>query len=162
MKKKEPLIFVIDRNKNYRHLVVNALEAFNLTNILTFSETKLSFEALNQQPDLVILEYSTEDNPNGLELMKKAKIKFPSVEFIFLSSKNDIELAVETIRLGAADYIIKSKYALSKLMSRVEKIIQFHNSLKKARRLQKQLIFSLGLVLVSLITLVILYNRHIF
>lgn len=161
MKKKEPLIFVIDNNKNYRHLVVNALQAFNLNNILTFSEAKQSYAAMKQQPDLVILEYNLGGDLNGLEIMKNARMKFPATEFIFLSSKNDIALAVEAIKWGAADYIIKSKFALSSLMSRVEKILHFRNKMNKAQRLQNQLILSLGLVLLSLITLVMLYNHHV-
>ncbi len=162
MKKKEPLIFVIDKNKNYRHLVVNALQAFNLKNILTFSEAKQSLAAIKQHPDLVILEHELDDDLNGLEMMKNTRMKFPSTEFIFLSSKNDTALVVEAIKWGAADYIIKSKFALSNLMSRVEKILQFRSKMEKSQRLQKQLILSLGVVLLSLITLVMLYNRHVF
>ena len=100
MRKKTPLIFVIDKNKNYRNLVVNALQAFNLNNILTFSGAYQSLEALNQHPDLVILDYSLENNLNGMDIMKKVRMKYPATEFIFLSSKNDIDLAVEAIKWG--------------------------------------------------------------
>jgi DNA-binding NtrC family response regulator len=43
--------------------------------------------------------------------LKKVKSSRPDIEFIFLSGQSKIEVAVEAIKLGAFDYIVKDNFA---------------------------------------------------
>jgi YesN/AraC family two-component response regulator len=57
---------------------------------------------------------------NGLDLMKKVKATLPETDFFFLSGQNDVEVAVNIIKQGAADYIVKNDKALDKLAKSIE------------------------------------------
>lgn len=63
-----------------------------------------SFEAF--RPDLVILDYSLPDG-NALELLPRLKALGGSVPFIVLTGFGSIELAVETIKAGAEQFLTK-------------------------------------------------------
>jgi DNA-binding NtrC family response regulator len=61
---------------------------------------------------------------NGVDVLRKVKQVNPDPEFIFLTSHEDMEVAVNTIKFGAYDYIIKDKITLDKVMDRIKKILK--------------------------------------
>jgi putative two-component system response regulator len=96
-------------------------------------ETKEDFEkGLKEfKPDLILADYKL-PGFDGLSALKIAKKRYPDIPFIFVSGTIGEELAVEALKRGATDYVIKSK--LFKLPSEV------HRALKdsEARRKRKQ------------------------
>jgi PAS domain S-box-containing protein len=68
-----------------------------------------------QQPYLMILDYSLLDM-NGKELISELEIKGQSVpSFIVSTGQGDERIAVEMMKLGARDYIVKDRYFLERL-----------------------------------------------
>lgn len=60
---------------------------------------------------------------SGLELLKKIKGGASEADFLIMTGFGSIETAVESIRLGAADYLPKP-FNISHLLLKVEKILQ--------------------------------------
>jgi DNA-binding NtrC family response regulator len=58
-------------------------------------------------PRIIILDYEFSEGPNGLDILKKIKMKNPMARVIMVSGLDNLEKAVETIRNGAVDYFLK-------------------------------------------------------
>ncbi len=156
-KSHQPLIFVVDRNTNYRNLIINSLAAINYTNVRAFDSAGKCIEMINLCPDIVIQDYQPNGN-EGTGLLRKTKRMNPETDFIFLSAQRNPEVVVEILKSGAADYIAKTKYAISKLAGRIDQLVMSKQRMKKLIRQQYQLICSLGLIFFSIVSLVIYYT----
>ena len=58
------------------------------------------------QPDVILLDYHLPDG-SGLELLEKLSSQHPGSRVIFMTGHSSIELAVEAMRSGAADFVTK-------------------------------------------------------
>jgi two-component system, OmpR family, response regulator len=117
------LIYIIDNSQSYRKLVETCLEALNFTDIKTYDDSESCFTNMDQIPDIIILDYNLGDGRwNGLEFMSEFSRLSKNTRFIFLSSNTKIDIAVDSVRMGAVDYIIKSKSGLMRLVKQVDLI----------------------------------------
>jgi DNA-binding NtrC family response regulator len=65
--------------------------------------------------------------PNGIEILRQIKKKWPELPVIILTGKGSVEGAVEAVQHGAADFIEKDLYIEDKLelsMDKVERMLQ--------------------------------------
>ncbi len=60
----------------------------------------------DNQPDLILADLKMPDG-NGLELLKKVKVQAPDLPVILVTGHASVDTAVEAMRLGAQDYILK-------------------------------------------------------
>jgi DNA-binding NarL/FixJ family response regulator len=72
-------------------------------------------------PDLILSDYSL-PSFSGLSALKIAAEKCPEVPFIFVSGALGEELAIELLKQGATDYVLKNK--LSRLVPAVSRALQ--------------------------------------
>lgn len=121
-KTKNPLIFFIEESVIYKDLIVGYLQQNKFQNIKVFQGGDECVKNLHLNPDIIILDYSIE-GISGLELMKKVKLTNPSIDFIFLSGQNDVEIAVSILKLGASDYVVKNDKAPKRLVKAIEQAI---------------------------------------
>jgi len=116
---KNPLIFIVEDSVVYKELIVGYLQSKKFNNIKTFKKGEECFKELVLKPDIIILDYSS-DGMSGLELMRKIRVDHYEIDFIFLSSQNNIQVAVEIMKLGAADYIERNEKAPYRLVRSIE------------------------------------------
>ncbi len=128
-KTKNPLIFIIEESTIYKDLIVGYLRSKKFANIKELKSGDECMAQLNLNPDIIILDYSIE-GISGLELMKKIKATHPSIDFIFLSGQNDVEIAISILKLGASDYVVKNDKAPARLVRAIEQAISNTNKLK--------------------------------
>ena len=100
-------IFIIQDNVVYKDLIVGYLKSRKYQNIKTFKSGEDCLPDLHLEPDVIVLDYAYK-GMTGLEFMRKIKSKYPQTDFIFLSGQNEVEVAVEIMQAGAADYIVKN------------------------------------------------------
>ncbi|PTN09122.1 response regulator [Mangrovibacterium marinum] len=159
---KNPLIFVVEDNHVYNRLIVSFLKTNKLTNVESFSTGEEALKAMEKQPAVVIQDYLLE-GMNGIEVLKRAKKVAPNVEFIFLSGQDNIDVAINTMKYGAYDYIVKDQMALKKLVNKISKI-QSYNQLEVSKKRYKMgviLFFViLAIFVVILITIAIMYPQY--
>src|SRR5512143_2039213 len=74
-------------------------------------ETRAAFEAALDQfaPDLIISDFSLPSAFDGLSALELARHKLPEVPFIFVSGTIGEERAVEAMKRGATDYVLKDR-----------------------------------------------------
>jgi len=75
-------------------------------NVRTFTNGGDGLNAISENPDLVLLDIMLPDI-NGNEVLARIKQKYPHIPVIMLSAQGSVEVAMESIRLGAFDYFPK-------------------------------------------------------
>lgn len=160
---KNPLIFVVEDNQMYNKLVVSYLKTNKFTNVMSFLSGEDVLKNMDKNPDIVIQDYLLE-GMTGIEVLIKAKKTNPNVEFIFLSGQDSIEIAINSMKYGAYDYIVKDQMALQKLVNKIYKITSVTELVNSNKRYKIGVImFFIGLGVLVLITLVLaIMYPHIF
>ena len=156
---KSPLIFIVEDNSVYNKLIVNHLRTHKLIRTESYLSGEECLQNINHKPDIIIQDYLLE-GINGLDVLIATKKKSPSTEFIFLSGQDSIEVAINCMRFGAYDYIVKDQYALIKLSDRINKILihrELINSNKRFKRGITLFFFALAIILLIFIGLSILF-----
>jgi DNA-binding NtrC family response regulator len=153
--KKNPLIFVVEDNHIYNKLVVSYLKTHKFTRVESYLTGEEALENMHKNPDIVIQDYLL-DGMSGIDVLIKAKKIHPLVEFIFLSGNDSIDIAVNTMKYGAYNYIVKDQMALQKLVEMIQKI----NSAVELVQTKKSfklgvILFFVGLGILIIITLVV-------
>ena len=103
-----PLIFVVDDNSMYNRLIVSHLRLNKFQRIESFLSGEECLANLDKNPDIVIQDYLM-NGINGIQVLKESKRRNPKTEFIFLSGDDSFELALNTIKYGAFDYVVKDQ-----------------------------------------------------
>ncbi len=152
---KNPLIFVVEDNQMYNKLVISYLKTNKLTNVESYLTGEDALKNMDKNPDIVIQDYLLE-GMTGIEVLIKAKKTNPDVEFIFLSGQDSIDIAINSMKYGAYDYIVKDQMALQKLVNKIQKINSVTELVKSNKRYKVGVIlFFIGLGVLIIVTLFI-------
>ena len=123
-------IFVIEDNEWYNRLLVHNLSLNPDYEVKGFLSGKDFLKDLNQNPDVVTLDYRLPD-VEGDKLLRQIKDFNEDIEVIIISEQENIETAVELLKSGAYDYLVKEKDIRDRLLNTVNNIRK--NSSLKAR-----------------------------
>src|SRR5579863_3187569 len=86
--------------------------------------------------DIILCDFSMPQF-DGLSALKLARQKRPDVPFIFLSGTIGEELAVEALREGATDYVIKDR--MSRLAASIRRALQDARETVERKRMEQRL-----------------------
>jgi signal transduction histidine kinase len=112
----------LEDDLNDRELVAGALRADGILCSLTSVEGKEAFEAaLEDRPDLILADFKL-PGFDGIQAQEIAARRCPDVPFVFVSGSMGEEIAVERLKCGATDYVLK--HNLDKLPSAVRRAIR--------------------------------------
>lgn len=154
-------VFIVDDD----HFFAKALEHHLKQNlVLEFAVNKFSngeecINSMDKNPDIVVLDYFLESGNktamNGIQVLKKIKTDHPEVSVIMVSSQDKLQVAVDTMRYGAYDYVVKNENAFLRVENAVRnrlETVYLTNELQQIKR-NKRLIFW---ILMSLVVAAIL------
>ncbi len=75
--------------------------------VYTANTPNQGFELLEKEkPEILILDVML-PGMNGLDMLKKIKVDYPSTEVIMISGYGDMDMVIEAMRKGASDFIRK-------------------------------------------------------
>lgn len=113
-------VLLVEDNAQDAALVVAALKRDGFDLKWARAETEAEFLArLREGPDLVLSDYSLPQF-TGLRALQLVRQLRPDLPFILLSGTIGEEIAVEAMRLGATDYLLKDRLArLGEAVNRV-------------------------------------------
>lgn len=104
----------------------------------TFSTGRACLESLHLKPNIISLDYTLPD-AKGNEVLQAIKKYNKDIEVIILSGQKDIATAVDLLKEGASDYILKNKETKDRFFMTVNNIKQKLMLSKKIDDLQDQL-----------------------
>lgn len=95
------------------------------------------FELISSHsPELVLLDYMMPDM-DGLSTLQRIKSRFPDTYVVMLTGKGSEEVAVELMKNGASEYILKP-FNNRNLVERLENVLRIREIELHNRELQKQ------------------------
>jgi len=132
---RQPLrILSLEDDPNDAGLIQAALEADGIACELIRVDTQSAFEAsIGESIDVILADY-TLPSFDGLSALKHAMSVCPEVPFIFVSGTLGEEVAIETLKIGATDYVLKTR--LSRLAPSVLRALREAD--ERAERKQAQ------------------------
>jgi DNA-binding NtrC family response regulator len=150
--KKETSIFIIDDSQTCIDMCRIALKRIGYSRIHSFLSSTECLNSLVLDPKVIFLDYNM-DHLNGLEILKKIKTANPLTLVVFVSSQDDISVAVNALKYGAFDYIAKKDFNIERiklLMEKIEAMLEIikerENKGKIARVFSTLSLFSLSLI----------------
>jgi signal transduction histidine kinase len=115
MQKTELRFLIIDDSEADRLLATRELKAeFPTARVQEIGEEAGLTEAFNASFDLLVTDYQLRWT-TGLEVLRRAKQQFPEIPVIMFTASGDQEVAVEAMKAGASDYVVKSASNLQRL-----------------------------------------------
>lgn len=98
-------------------------------------ETSEDFASALRQPFDFILSDFTLPSFDGMSALQLARKRLPDVPFVFVSGTIDEELAVESLKQGATDYVFKNR--LSRLVPSIRRALAAAEERRESRRAEE-------------------------
>ena len=103
----KPLVMLVDDEVPFVETTTKRLEKRNLKIIKAFSgEEALETLKKHRNTDVVILDVKM-PGMDGLETLTELKKQYPLIEVVMLTGHATVESAIEGMKLGAYDYLMK-------------------------------------------------------
>lgn len=151
-------IFIVDDDPTQAMMLQDYLSKYSTFTIHTFNSGEECVKNLALKPQIVFLDYNFDmagkDAMDGVEILKEIKSIAPQTEVVMFSGQDKIEVAVNTMKYGAFDYIVKNESAFHRSENVIFNIIKRLKLMHEAR-LYKKMTLLLGIALASVIILVI-------
>jgi DNA-binding NtrC family response regulator len=145
-------IFVVEDDILYLNLILKELEKMGYVNVKSFNTGKEAIHNLTEKPDVALLDYFLEKDYTGMDILKKLKQRFPDTQVIFLTASDDVNIAVDTMRNGAYDYIVKGDTAFIRIRHLLKKISEENEQKSKSRSIIRfQIYVIIAIILISLL-----------
>jgi len=132
----KPLVMIVDDEAPFVETMTKRLEKRDLRILSALSgEEALEKLGKNQNTDVVILDVKM-PGMDGVETRKRIKRDFPLIEVIMLTGHGTIESAIEGMKLGAFDYLLKPceiEDLQAKILQAVEKRREHEERIKQAK-----------------------------
>ena len=134
-------ILLLEDNPLDAELIEHALRAGGVVFAVRRVEKKADFlrEVEKPPPDVILSDYAL-PSFDGLTALAIAREKCPDVPFIFVTGTMGEEVAIETLKNGATDYILKSR--LSRLGPAVRRALREAGERAERKRAEEQLLES--------------------
>jgi DNA-binding NtrC family response regulator len=128
---KQFTIFVAEDDEWYNKLLVYNLSLNPDYVVKSYTTAGDLIKNLHLNPDVITLDYRLPDML-GDEALGKIKEYNQDVEVVIISEQENIETAVDLLKLGAYDYLVKSKDIRDRLLNTI-------NNIRKNRGLQQRI-----------------------
>ncbi|NEW83573.1 MAG: response regulator [Mariniphaga sp.] len=156
-----PLIFIVEDNSIYNKFIASHLRSNKFERIESFLSGEDCLKNLYKKPDIVIQDYLL-NGISGIDVLKTTRKTNPSTEFIFLSGQDNLSIAVNTIKNGAFDYVVKDRFALKKLIDNIDKIMKQRNTKSENQNHVKGItlfFIALALLILSIVSLAVFFPK---
>lgn len=128
-----PVVLVVEDDVDQRFLIERALLG-SAGEVRTAGSADEALARLDGV-DVVLLDYRLPDI-SGIELLR-ALSRRAGPAMVLITAVGNEEVAVEAMRAGAVDYVVKARGYLDQLPSVVERAYRHHDVVRRARELQR-------------------------
>jgi two-component system, NtrC family, response regulator AtoC len=156
-------IFIVEDDRFYAGVIRHALEAKNFVNVKVFSTGEDCLKNLHNKPDIILLDYRLGDGKlDGLDVLHTINKMGIDTQVIFLTAVDKLEVATNTMKAGAYDYVVKSEAAIERIRNIIRRIT-FENNIKRENQiLRRSRKIILGVILLLVMGIVGLGLAHFY
>src|SRR5438477_2429355 len=131
-------ILHLEDNSSDGELIQSVMQAERMSFVIERVETQADFLAGLEQNrfDLILSDY-TLPSFDGASALELARQKSPDVPFIFVSGTIGEEVAVDSLKQGASDYVLKDR--LSRLVASVQRALREARERVERQRIAEEL-----------------------
>ena len=158
-------IFIVDDDEMQSSMLQDYLSKYSTFNVHVFNSGEDCLKNMELNPDVVFLDYNFDKAGkgamNGVDILKEIKAVKPATEVVMFSGQDRIEVAVNTMKYGAFDYIVKSESAFHRAENVIFNIIK-RLKLQGEASLYKKLTMTFGIALLfMIIAVIVLYKMGV-
>lgn len=130
-------ILIVDDEASLRQTLARILQRAGFEVTTTTNGTEALILLSQQAFDLVYLDIRMPDI-SGLEVLKTIHAKFPELPVILFTAQPDLSSAVEALRSGAIDYLLKPLKPQT-IIERTQSVLANKQKERRKRELQRQI-----------------------
>lgn len=131
-------IFIVEDDPWYGKILQHHLSLNPDNKVTRFLTGKECLNNLYQKPDLITIDFSLPDM-SGDELFKKIRESNPDIPVIIISSQENVTVAVNLLKLGVNDYLVKDDSTKDLLWNSVIRIKENQSLKKEVEHLKEEL-----------------------
>ena len=131
-------ILVVDDEKGMLEVCAATLKKLSDATILVEQDSRRAVERVTSEHfDLLILDIRMPDI-GGVEVLRRARAHDPNLAVLMMTAFPSVDTAVETMKLGAADYITKP-FLPADLLATANRLLETHQLREVTRVFQRQM-----------------------
>lgn len=116
-------LFIVEDDKTYGRMLKYVAEMNPDYEVFWYKTGKECLDNLHLKPSVISLDYSLPDM-TGVEVLKRIKQQNQSIGIVIISGQQDVGTAVELLKAGAYDYIIKNEEIKERFLNTVRNLLQ--------------------------------------
>jgi DNA-binding NtrC family response regulator len=155
------VVFLVDDEPIQNEMLKDYLAERFLFDIKTFENGEDALKNMNLNPEIIVLDYHlSAHNPgakNGVDILKEIKEKYPHVTVIMISGQDKLEVAVDSMKYGSYDYVVKGETAFSRTENLLNNIMELQ-TVKDTNGAYKRTIILLSVVIGLIVLLAVYLN----
>ena len=114
-------IYIVDDDPFWIELLKEILEGLGYKNVHGFESGQDCLNNISLQPDIIFLDYQMGET-DGLTVLKTVKEFNADICVIFTTGKEDINVAVNAMRHGSFDYLLKTNVTKKEVLEILKKV----------------------------------------
>lgn len=151
-------ILIVDDEKNILRSYELAFLSYGINNVICCNDSRLAMDILRESPiDIVLLDLIM-PHISGEELLKQISIEFPGTSVVMVTGLGKIDTAVDCMRNGAADYLLKP-IKPEALISRIKHCLELKELERENLKLKNTLLTS-GLKDPEAFSEIVTHDKH--
>lgn len=148
-------VCIIDDDLQMREMLKDfIIDKFPSAEISSYSTGEDALTTIIEEPNVVLLDYHLDSVEatamNGLQILVKLKERYQNLPIIFISGQEKAEIAANTMKYGAWDYIVKNENTFNRLLIHINNILG-QSDLQKNLGTQKFFNRLLAIIVVGMI-----------
>jgi len=114
-------IFLVDDDPYCRCLMEHAVRDYGFDDVHLFDNGAACLDALIEEPDIIFLDQMM-GSVSGTDALRAIKRFNPDTYVVLVSGQSKMQVAVDSLKLGAFDYVIKNEHLGERLTAVLDKI----------------------------------------
>jgi len=131
-------IFIVEDDPWYGQLLHYHLSLNPEDTVQLWTSGQECLDNMHLRPDVVTIDFSLPDI-SGDKLLARLRQRWPEVPVIIISAQNKIATAVQLLKAGAADYLVKDDNTKDLLWNAIQRLRETSELREKVKRLEDQL-----------------------
>ncbi len=131
-------IFIVEDDPWYGEILEYHLSLNPDYRVTRFTTGTACLQQLHRAPDLVTIDYTLPDT-TGNVLFKQIRAAMPSVPVIVISAQENVHTAVDLLKMGANDYLVKDDNTKDFLWNAIIRLRETQSLKKEVEHLREEL-----------------------